>query len=101
MEAQHLCFFVSSTQRAGDMCPHTACRPELGYFFKQVVMCIEEERKSFGKNIYIKTFIYSSLKVGFSVSEGESQFLYRVGACLAYVIARYGNGIPLGYFLAA
>src|SRR5450755_4914925 len=63
-------------------------------------MRIEEKRKSFSKNINIKTLFDSRLHIGFAVSERKSDFLDRGTSRFPDMVSRDRNGIPFWQFLS-
>src|SRR5258706_2266002 len=86
---------------AHDMCPHTRRGPELGHFFKQVIVAIEEKGKASRKGVYIQACIQSSLYIADSIGKGKGYFLHSSRASLAHMIAADADRIPARQILGA
>ncbi len=81
--------------------PHSAGSAELGDFFQQVVVRIEEERKAGCKTVDIKSCLDGSVNIGYPVGECKCDLLDRSASGLTHVIATDADHIPVGSFLGA
>src|SRR5260221_3046939 len=79
---------------AHDVRPHTTSGTELGNFFEQVIVAVEEEGESTGKGVYIETGIQGGLYVADGIRKRECHFLNCRRACLAHMIATDADWIP-------
>src|SRR5258706_12476928 len=62
---------------AHDPCPHTTRGAELGDFFEQVVVCVEEERKLPREIVHLQASFQSRFHISNSICQGECHFLNR------------------------
>ena len=86
---------------AHDPRPQAARGAELGDFFEQVVVRVEEERQLRGEIVHAQACVNGGLHVGDAVGERESHFLHGGRTGFADVIARDRNRVPVGDFLGA
>ncbi len=99
VEAQRPGFGVFGLETlAHDPGPQAPRGAELGDFFQQVVVRVEEERQLRGEVVHIQTGFQRGFHVGDAVGERESHFLHGGRAGLADVVARDGDGVPVGDF---
>src|SRR6266487_629458 len=101
METKHHSFFIGCSQILHHFCPHFPCCTKLRHFFKQIIVCIEKERESFSKNIYIQPFFQGCFYISLSVAKCESNFLHRSTTSFTNMIPGNRNGIPFRKFVAA
>src|SRR5260370_7961709 len=79
---------------AHDVRPHTTGGTELGNFFEQVIVAVEEKGESTGKGVYIETGIQGCLYVADGIRKCERHLLNCRRACLAHMIATDADWIP-------
>jgi hypothetical protein len=81
--------------------PEAPGRPELGHLLDEVRMAGEEERQTLAEHVRVEPFSLGGADVLEGVGEGEGELLRRGRSGLANVIARDGDGVPLGDTLVA
>ena len=102
MEFQHHGFFVLGMESfLHDLGPNPSCCPVLGNFFKKVIMGIKKEGQPRRKPIHIQPGLYGCIDIGNPIGKGKGHFLGRRRTCFSYVVARDGNGVPLGHTFGA
>ena len=102
VEAQHQRARVLGVETvAHDFGPEAAGGAELGDFFEQVVVRVEEEGKLRSEFVDAEAGVERGLDVGDAVGEREGDFLDGGRAGFANVVAGDGDGVPLGEIVAA
>ena len=80
-----------------DFCPERPGCSELGDFFKEIEMGIEKKGKPGAESIHVQACLKCGIYVSNAVSQGESNFLDRSGACFPYVVSANADAVPLGH----
>src|SRR5262245_54179608 len=73
--------------------PKTARGAIFGDFFEEVVMSVEEERKSGSEIVYVQSRFNSRLHIGQPIVQSERQLLNRGGSGFADMIAADADGM--------
>ena len=81
--------------------PDTPGGAELGDLFQKVVVAVEKVRETGRKGINVQPALQRPAHVLHPVGQRKGQFLRRRRAGLADVVARDGDGVPLGQVLGA
>src|SRR5262245_5240522 len=73
--------------------PQTARRAIFGYLFEEVVMGVEEERKSGSEIVYLQSRFDGRAHISQPVVQSKGELLNRSGASFADMIAADANGV--------
>ena len=84
-----------------DFGPQAAGGAKLGNFFEQIAVGVEEERKLGSEIVDGETSVERGLNVSDSIRKSKCNFLNGGRASFTDVIARDGDGVPLGKSFAA
>src|SRR5690349_5927126 len=101
MKTQHHRLGIRCAEFFHHFCPHAAGSPELGNFFKKVIVCVEKKRKPFAEYVYVETFCYSRLHICLAVTQRESEFLNGCTSSLTDMVTRNRYRVPFGQLMAA
>src|SRR5881409_3921346 len=100
MKTQHQRTWISRVKAlAHDASPETTRGAILGNLFQQIIVRIEEERKSRRKVVYFQTGLHGRFDISNSISERECHLLDRGRAGFANVIAADRNRVPVGHLV--
>src|SRR5262249_60329743 len=72
--------------------PQAARRAIFGDLFEEVVMGVEEERKSGSEIVYLQSRLDGRAHVGQPIVQSKGEFLNRSGAGFADMVAAHANG---------
>src|SRR3546814_12839464 len=99
MRAQHCGALLLCAQISHHTIPERTCSTQFRYLHEEIHADSEEERKTTGELVYIKSRSHSVAHIFGTIRNGEGQFLHLCRTGFLHMIARDGDAVELRHVL--